>query len=143
MYPKFDPGTYHTFELYTQVMETEDLSLVWAYKNARTWGVAYEPFHQLCKPTCSCCNSKLDYGLGKNNKDKADVNTPSTDHIVPRSAGGTNDISNLWIICVRCNTLKNNSTPDDIHRYQRLLEVQHIIKENQEKGLPVSNNMLV
>jgi 5-methylcytosine-specific restriction endonuclease McrA len=36
--------------------------------------------------------------------------------------GGTNDISNLWIICNRCNLLKNNSTPEDIHRYRRILE---------------------
>jgi len=51
------------------------------------------------------------------------VNTPSTDHIIPRSEGGTNDIENLWIICNRCNLLKNNSTAEDIHRYKAILEV--------------------
>lgn len=142
LYRKFDPGTYHTWELFTKVCETGDLRFVWAHKNANSWGVAYEPFLDLCKPTCSCCGSKLDYGLGKNNKNKADVNTPSTDHIIPRSSGGTDEISNLWIICMRCNTLKNNSTPDDIHRYERILEIQKLIKETQEKGLPITNRML-
>jgi len=28
----------------------------------------------------------------------------------------------LWIICNRCNLLKNNSTPEDIHRYRKILE---------------------
>lgn len=116
LYPKYDPGTYHSRELYRIVTETRDLRPVWAHRNANKWGVDYEQFLALCKEECSCCGSPLDYGLGKNNVEKADVNTPSTDHIRPRSLGGTNDISNLWIICVRCNLFKSNATSEDIHR---------------------------
>jgi hypothetical protein len=128
LYPKFDPGTYHTRELYRMVCETGDLRPVWAHKNSDKWGVPYEAFLPLCEETCSCCGSKLDYGLGKNNNNKTDVNTPSTDHKVPRSMGGTNDIENLWVICMRCNTLKNNSTPEDISRYEKITNLLREMK---------------
>jgi len=131
LYPKYDPATYHTRELYRTVVETRDLRPVWAHKNSQKWKVDYEPFLFLCKETCSCCSSPLNYGLGKNNVDKSDIHTPSTDHIISqdeaKKLGWTeeqiNHISNLWIVCVRCNTLKNNSTPEDIHRYKRIKEV--------------------
>jgi 5-methylcytosine-specific restriction endonuclease McrA len=123
LYPKYDPGTYITRDLFRVVCENNDLRPVWAHKNAQKWDVDYQSFLNLCGVTCACCGSELDYGLGKNNLDKLDIHTPSTDHIVPRSIGGSLDIENLWIICNRCNTLKNNSTPDDIHRYQSILAV--------------------
>lgn len=123
LYPKYDPGTYYSRDLYRIVCETRDLRPVWAHKNANKWGVDVEQFLRLCGDVCSCCGSELDYGLGYNNVDKQDINTPSTDHIIPKSLGGTNDIENLWIICNRCNLLKNNSTAEDIHRYQAILEV--------------------
>ena len=122
LYPKYEPGTYYSRELFRTVCETNDLRPVWAWKNAQKWGVDYESFLAKCGETCACCGSPLNYGLGKNNVDKSDIHTPSTDHIVPRSLDGTNDIDNLWIICNRCNLLKNNSTPEDIHRYRKILE---------------------
>jgi hypothetical protein len=143
LYPKYDPATYLTRDLYRVVCETNDLRPVWAHTNSQKWGVAYEPFLNLCKESCSCCGSKLNYGLGKNNNNKLDVHTPSTDHITPRSMGGTNDLENLWIICMRCNTLKNNSTPDDIHRFERIVEVQKKILEAQSKKLTINNSMLL
>jgi len=122
LYPKYDPGTYYSRELFRTVCETNDLRPVWAWKNAQKWGVEYEPFLAKCGEICACCGSPLNYGLGKNNVDKLDIHTPSTDHIIPRSLEGSNDIDNLWIICNRCNLLKNNSTPEDIHRYRKILE---------------------
>jgi 5-methylcytosine-specific restriction endonuclease McrA len=122
LYPKYDPGTYYSRELFRAVCETNDLRPVWAWKNAQTWGVDYESFLAKCGETCACCGSPLNFGLGKNNVDKSDIHTPSTDHIIPRSLEGSNDIDNLWIICNRCNLLKNNSTPEDIHRYRKILE---------------------
>ncbi len=133
LYPKYDPGTYITRDLYRIVVETLDLRPVWAHKNSQKWGVDYQQFLELCGNTCACCGSELDYGLGKNNSDKLDIHTPSTDHIVPRSMGGSLGIENLWIICNRCNTLKNNSTPDDIHRYQSILAVLARIGKVQEQ----------
>ena len=69
-YPKYDPATYHSRELYRVVCETRTLSPVWAHKNAQKWGVDYESFLKLCGETCACCGSPLNYGLGKNNVDK-------------------------------------------------------------------------
>lgn len=129
LYPKYDPGTYITRDLFRVVCETKDLRPVWAHKNAQKWGVDPVEFLKLCEPACSCCGSPLDYGLGKNNTDKLDIHTPSTDHKKPRSMGGTNDINNLWVICNRCNLLKNNSTPEDIHRYRRILETLESIDQ--------------
>jgi len=130
LYPKYDPGTYITRDLFRVVCETQDLRPVWAWKSSQKWSVDYDEFLAKCEPVCSCCDSPLDYGLGKNNTDKEDIHTPSTDHIISRSVakklGWTeeqiNHISNLWVICKRCNLLKNNSTPDDRHRYRRILE---------------------
>lgn len=130
LYPKYDPGTYLTRDLFRIVCETKDLRPVWAHKNAQKWGVDPQEFLKLCEPTCSCCGSPLDYGLGQNNTDKLDIHTPSTDHKKPRSLGGTNDLDNLWVICNRCNLLKNNSTPEDIHRYRRILETLEMIDKN-------------
>ena len=127
LYPKYDPGTYMTRDLYKIVCETKDLRPVWGHVNAQKWGVDPQGFLALCHDTCSCCGSDLDYGLGKNNVDKSDVHTPSTDHKIPRSMGGSNDLSNLWVICNRCNRLKNDSTADDIHRYKAILAVLETI----------------
>jgi hypothetical protein len=146
MYPKYDPATYHSRDLFRTVCETKDLRPVWAYKNSQKWGVDYKTFLALCKETCSCCGSPLNYGLGKNNVDKPDIHTPSTDHRVPRSVaillGWTeeqiNDITNLWIVCNRCNTLKNNSTAEDIHRFKAIIshleEVEHFLVDKQIKS---------
>jgi len=123
LYPKYDPATYITRDLYRKVCETNDLRYVWAHANAQKWGVEYEPYLELCKETCSCCGSPLDYGIGKNNHGKLDENTPSTDHKIPRSKGGANDIENLWIICNKCNTLKNNATHEDIQRYENIIKM--------------------
>jgi 5-methylcytosine-specific restriction endonuclease McrA len=129
LYPKYDPATYITRDLYRIVCETQDLRPVWAHKNAQKWNVDPVQFLDLCKESCSCCGSSLDYGLGRNNVDKLDIHTPSTDHKIPRSLdeSKTNDINNLWVICNRCNLLKNNSTPEDIHRYRRILETLELI----------------
>jgi 5-methylcytosine-specific restriction endonuclease McrA len=87
------------------------------------WGVEYEPYLALCKSSCSCCGSKLNYGLGKNNPGKKDYETPSTDHIIPKSEGGADSIDNFWIICERCNRMKNNATYEDVERFKRIAQV--------------------
>ena len=76
----------------------------------------------------------LDYGIGANNVGKKDENTPSTDHKIPRSKGGTNDIDNLWIICNKCNTIKSNATHEDIIRFENIakyLKEFQLLNENE------------
>lgn len=128
LYPKFNAETYINREFYADVCRTKDLRPVWAKTNSVKWGVEFEPYLALCKTHCPCCGSELDYGLGKNNHGKPDYHTPSTDHLKPQSYGGTNDISNLWVICERCNRFKNNATFEDINRMEGILKV---LKEQQ------------
>lgn len=123
LYPKYNPETYYSRDLFAVVCETGDLSPVWAKVNSLAWKVDYDQFLALCKPTCGCCGSKLDYGLGFNNPGKKDYETPSTDHIIPKSEGGTDSIDNFWIICERCNRMKNNATHEDVERFKRIAQV--------------------
>ena len=41
------------------------------------------------------------------------------DHLVPRSKGGTNDASNLFLACRRCNSAKGNLDPERYYRVDR------------------------
>lgn len=36
------------------------------------------------------------------------------DHIIPKSKGGKNDLSNLQLMCERCNSLKSNLLPGEV-----------------------------
>jgi 5-methylcytosine-specific restriction endonuclease McrA len=130
LYRKFNPETYYSRDLFAVVCATNDLRPVWAKVNSLNWGVDYETYLNLCKLNCPCCNSKLNYGLGKNNLGKKDYETPSTDHIIPKSYGGTNDINNLWIICERCNRFKNNATYDDVERIKNIAKILEETKIN-------------
>lgn len=41
------------------------------------------------------------------------------DHIVPRSLGGSDDVSNLQIMCIRCNRTKSNKESVDYRIFER------------------------
>lgn len=123
LYPKYNPETYYSRDLYDIVCESNDLRPVWAKVNSLNWKVDYDSYLRLCKKSCPCCKNDLDYGLGKNNHGKKDYETPSTDHIIPRSEGGTDDIENLWIICERCNRIKNNATKEDVDRMKNIASI--------------------
>ena len=130
-YPKFNAETYITKQFFADVCRTGDLRPIWAKTNSVGWGVEYEPYLALCKTHCPCCGSKLDYGLGKNNHGKKDYETPSTDHIIPKSYGGEDSIENFWIICERCNRFKNNATYEDVERIKNIAKVLEETKNRQ------------
>jgi hypothetical protein len=134
LYPKYNPETYYSRDLFAVVCETRDLRPVWAKVNSMGWGVEYEPYLALCKTHCPCCGSELDYGLGKNNHGKPDYATPSTDHIIPQSYGGENSIENFWIICERCNRFKNNATYDDVERIRKIAQVLEETKQRNKNA---------
>lgn len=140
LYPKYDPATYITRDLYRKVCETNDLRYVWAHTNSQKWNVDYDKFLALCGEECSICGETLDYGLGKNNTGKSNENKPSTHHIIPQSKGGKDEIENFSIICMRCNEILTNSTHKEIHRYIQIakfleahteLYEEHIYKDDQ------------
>ena len=48
--------------------------------------------------------------------DPAGVGNPlTTDHVIPRSRGGTSNWGNLVCACVKCNVKKGGRTPDEAH----------------------------
>lgn len=122
LYPKYDPGTYHSREVFLLVTETKDLRIVWAHKQAQKYGVSREALLEKCGHTCACCGSNLNYGLGKNIiGDKLPENTPSVDHVIPKARGGIDDIDNYEIICNRCNTLKRDIEFAEIARLKKIV----------------------
>lgn len=67
---------------------------------------------------CGCCRVFLDYavprlrGRGRMSSEKS----PSLDRIDPK---GGYTIGNVAVICVRCNRLKSNGTPEDLEKLLR------------------------
>lgn len=73
---------------------------------------------KLAKGRCALCGASV--------KDKPiDI-----DHIIPRSRGGTNDISNLQALCYECNRAKNNRDKTDF---------RNLGKETHDENCPFCN----
>lgn len=120
IYPKYDPGTYVSRDLYRKVQETLDIRHVWVHLAAQQWQVDPELLLKKCKDKCDICEEGvLDYGRGKNNHSKRDIDTPSVDHFIPRSISEDliNEYDNLRVICKRCNTIKSNAVAKDAFRF--------------------------
>jgi hypothetical protein len=57
---------------------------------------------EMCKITnftCQICHNQFNY------------KELTREHIIPRSAGGSNDLSNITLTCVKCNNKKASITP--------------------------------
>jgi hypothetical protein len=115
----FDASTYLRNELYMEFLKSKDkqdmLKKVWAISMSQKWGCDADALYKKCPARCPIFNTPLDYGLGKNtlirnvSGENNDWFRPSVDHIVARSRGGnSSDVSNMVVISLRANTLKNN-----------------------------------
>ena len=60
------------------------------------------------------------------------------DHILPKSRGGKNHISNMQTMCCRCNSKKGDKTPE---QYALYLEARRK-SEPDKKDLHVFNDMV-
>lgn len=84
---------------------------VWVGKNHRTIKAGHDGMVAICGEKCANprCGRTLDYSLGGNIKGrKAADATPSLDHIVPTTRGGSDTLDNYQVLCNPCNTAKNN-----------------------------------
>jgi 5-methylcytosine-specific restriction endonuclease McrA len=54
---------------------------------------------------CAICKERVMYG-GRNYSPYDLIKSGHIDHIVPRARGGTNDESNLRVLCCSCNAAK-------------------------------------
>lgn len=86
-----------------------------AFKVAEKRAVERElPFelHEVSLPVaCPCCDVVLEIGGGRN--------SPSLDRIQPLLGYVP---GNVWVICLRCNAIKNDATPDELRRIADRIE---------------------
>ena len=82
---------------------------------SQKWNCDPTELHKKCLDRCPIFDTPLDYGLGKNtiirniSGENNDWFRPSVDHIVARSRGGdSSNVTNMVVISLRANTLKNN-----------------------------------
>lgn len=59
----------------------------------------------------------------------------SIDHRIPKANGGTNDISNLDLICIKCNKVKGNLTGEEFTKLMAFLKDYPNIYEDLYKRL--------
>ena len=76
--------------------------------------------------TCIKCGYKFEEG-----------DRPTKDHIVPKTWGGSDDISNLQPLCRQCNASKNNRYAEDF----RLNYIADIPQRLKEKWFKEENNL--
>lgn len=58
---------------------------------------------------CSLCGKRMDFSTPHNNADpwkEPGARIATIDHVIPVSQGGTDDMSNLRLACLRCNQLE-------------------------------------
>lgn len=85
-----------------------------AKKRAKKSNVTFDLVVEDFKPreTCPCCGEHFGYDNDRHNK----RTSPSIDRLNP-AGGYTKD--NCWVICNRCNTIKNNATVDELEAIAR------------------------
>lgn len=86
-------------------------------------------------PFCQYCNSQL--WMENDCKRKERNHIASTDHIIPLSLGGTDDWTNLAIVCKECNEKKANRLVGEIPygptNWSIVLEIENRRKKKRKK----------
>jgi len=84
-----------------------------AMKASADGSYSYPEFLSICDASgwlCVYCGCRLD------------VKTSTADHMIPLSRGGANDISNIALSCMSCNSKKHDKTVAEFMEYLCLVE---------------------
>ncbi|WP_375761550.1 HNH endonuclease [Corallococcus exercitus] len=78
---------------------------------------------------CLHCNAHLTVGL-----DGEPISRATIEHIVPRTAGGTDALENLGLACARCNQGKGSRHDARFHRDARVRElVDRLLQKRRDR----------
>ena len=70
---------------------------------------------------CPCCGERMERGGDQRS-------SPSLDKLIPEA--GYTEANAMWL-CVRCNAIKQDATPDDLYRV-----ADHLYEVYRERGIP-------
>ena len=59
----------------------------------------------------------------------------SIDHKLPKNRGGSNELINLHLVCIKCNKVKGDLTDEEFKQLMAFLKEKPIIYENLYKRL--------
>ena len=59
----------------------------------------------------------------------------SIDHLTPKNRGGSNELNNLHLVCIKCNKVKGDLTDEEFKQLMAFLKDKPIIYENLHKRL--------
>ena len=59
----------------------------------------------------------------------------SIDHLTPKNRGGSNELINLHLVCIKCNKVKGDLTDEEFKQLMAFLKDKPIIYENLYKRL--------
>ena len=86
-----------------------------------------------CVDNCPMCNKKMWYGRCVNGINDVEAN-PSIDRLIPKTNGGKYVDGNVWIICKKCNTYKNDQiSPEQMKSAAAAWEEEIIISEKFQR----------
>jgi len=115
-HPYYDQGTYLNEKLFEGFKSSKNqqkfLKLIWA------WGVDWDcspvELAKICPDVCPIFRTPLDYGRGLNRVLNPNIDSdegffqPTVDHIIPRSAGGKDELSNYVVVSRKANQFKSD-----------------------------------
>jgi hypothetical protein len=115
-HPYYDQATYGTELLFEKFKASKNqnrfLKLVWAY--GVDWSCDKIELAKICPDVCPVFGTPLDYGRGLNRVFNPSVNNdegfyqPTLDHILARSNGGKDELSNYVVVSRKANQFKSD-----------------------------------
>lgn len=125
-HPYYDQSTYGTELLFEKFKSSKNqnrfLKLIWAY--GVDWPCDKIELAKICPDVCPVFGTPLDYGRGLNRVFNPSVNNdegfyqPTLDHIIARSHGGKDELSNYVVVSRKANQYKSDmETVEELEKF--------------------------